>query len=120
MGGLTLAQYVQLFSFPHVGIDFGARPVGMQLGGEAGLVLGAILSLAGGLWMFAGRSWGRKLVVAGVLLGIADQIVLLFPLTYDAWYYSENAIGTGELLLFAWVALACTPSEAGGTSPQQG
>jgi hypothetical protein len=67
---------------------------------DAGLVVGAILSLAGGLLMFRRRCGGKGLVISGLTLGIVCQIAYMVPFHVTGIWLVGQATGIAVLALF--------------------
>ncbi len=72
---------------------------------SAGLEVGAILSLLGGVLMFRRRPAGKSLVIYGLCLGIASQLANLVPFHDPGLDIVGQLAGVTILVLFYLVVV---------------
>lgn len=101
---LQLGQQVVQYS-PFTRVVLATMTDGLILGSQMVLVVGAMASLVGGWRMYRGRSRGRSLVLAGLLLGIAGTVVIWVAFRVGGLELLDQLPGVGFLLLYCWVVL---------------
>ncbi|MGB9484265.1 MAG: hypothetical protein WCB86_10270 [Candidatus Dormiibacterota bacterium] len=81
---------------------------------QAGLVVGAVVSLVGGVLMYRRRRLGRSLVVYGLLLGVACQIANLVAWRPPLISVVEGVTGIAILGLFYLVVVWSRENSSSG------
>jgi hypothetical protein len=81
----------------------------VSLASSAALVVGAVLSLVGGVLMFRREGAGKSLVIYGLFLGIASQIAILVPFDGPGIDVVGQLAGTAILVLFYLMVVISRP-----------
>lgn len=76
---------------------------------SAGLELGAVLSLLGGVLMFRLHRGGKSMVVSGLLLGLASQLANILPYHTPAIDIVGQLANIATIVLFYLMAVVSRP-----------